>query len=67
MITVGDLIEILKREDLNAPIIYQYYLAEHFEPQPSNEVFAEIAKEYNSLIIGAIFYRELSWRIENRG
>jgi hypothetical protein len=28
--TVGELIEHLKGEDLNAPIIYQYYLAEHF-------------------------------------
>ena len=39
--TVGELIEHLKGEDLSAPIIYQYYLAEHFEI--SEEVFGQVA------------------------
>ena len=46
--TVGELIEHLKGEDLSAPIIYQYYLAEHFEI--SEEVFAEVARDFDSLI-----------------
>ena len=46
--TIGELIEHLKGEDLSAPIIYQYYLAEHFEI--SEEVFAEVARDFDSLI-----------------
>lgn len=46
--TVGELIEHLKGEDLEAPIIYQYYLAEHFEV--SEEVFAEVARDFDSLV-----------------
>ena len=46
--TVGELIEHLKGEDSNAPIIYQYYLAEHFEV--SEEVFAEVARDFDSLV-----------------
>ena len=46
--TVGELIDDLKGEDLNAPIIYQYYLAEHFEV--SGEVFKEVAKDFDSVI-----------------
>jgi hypothetical protein len=46
--TVGELIEHLKGEDSNAPIIYQYYLAEHFEV--SEEVFAKVAEDFDSLI-----------------
>ena len=47
--TVGELIERLKgQEDLEAPIIYQYYLAEHFEV--SEEVFAEVARDFDSLV-----------------
>ena len=46
--TIGELIEHLKGEDSNAPIIYQYYLAEHFEV--SEEVFAKVAEDFDSLI-----------------
>ena len=46
--TIGELIEHLKGEDLSAPIIYQYYLAEHFEI--SEEVFAKVAEDFDSLI-----------------
>jgi len=46
--TIGELIEHLKGEDSNAPIIYQYYLAEHFEV--SEEVFAEVARDFDSLV-----------------
>ena len=46
--TIGELIEHLKGEDSNAPIIYQYYLAEHFEV--SEEVFGQVAKEFDSII-----------------
>ena len=46
--TVGELIEHLKGEDLSAPIIYQYYLAEHFEI--SEEVFGQVARDFDSLV-----------------
>lgn len=48
-ITIRELIENLKEQDnLDAPIIYQYYLAEHFGT--SEEVFAKVADRYESLI-----------------
>jgi len=47
--TIRELIDnLFKAEDLDAPVIYQYYLAEHFET--SEEVFAKVAGEFNSLI-----------------
>ena len=47
--TIGELIESLKeQENLDAPVIYQYYLAEHFDT--SEEVFAEVAQKFESLI-----------------
>jgi len=46
--TIGELIEHLKGEDLNAPIIYQYYLAEHFEI--SEKIFGQVARNFDSII-----------------
>ena len=47
--TVRNLIDnLFTVEDLDAPVIYQYYLGEHFDV--SNEVFAEVASEFESLI-----------------
>jgi hypothetical protein len=47
--TIGELIESLKeQENLDAPVIYQYYLAEHFDT--SEEVFSKVASEFESLI-----------------
>ena len=60
--TVGELIEHLKGEDLSAPIIYQYYLAEHFEI--SEEVFAEVARDFDSLIPCSDSYEVINREIE---
>jgi len=47
--TIKELIESLKeQENLDAPVIYQYYLAEHFEV--SDEVFGKVASDFESLI-----------------
>jgi hypothetical protein len=46
--TIGELIERLRGEDLGAPVIYQYYLAEHFEI--SEKIFAQVAEEFDSII-----------------
>jgi DNA-binding ferritin-like protein len=47
--TVRELIDnLLKEEDLDSPVIYQYYLGEHFDV--SDKVFAEVAKEFDSMI-----------------
>ena len=43
-ITVRELIDnLMKVEDLDSPVIYQYYIGEHFEV--SDKVFAEVANE----------------------
>ena len=62
--TVGELIEHLKGEDSNAPIIYQYYLAEHFEI--SEEIFGQVAKEFDSLIPCSDSYEVISGEINNK-
>ncbi len=62
--TVGELIENLKGEDLSAPIIYQYYLAEHFEI--SEEVFAEVARDFDSLIPCSDSYEVISKEVESK-
>lgn len=46
--TVKELVNNLMKEDQDSPIIYQYYLAEHFEA--SKEVFVKVANEFESLI-----------------
>jgi hypothetical protein len=62
--TVGELIEHLKGEDLSAPIIYQYYLSEHFEI--SEEVFAEVARDFDSLIPCSDSYEVISREINSK-
>ena len=62
--TVGELIEHLKGEDLSAPIIYQYYLAEHFEI--SEEVFAEVARDFDSLIPCSDSYEVINGEINSK-
>ena len=62
--TVGELIEHLKVEDLDAPIIYQYYLAEHFEV--SEEVFAEVARDFDSLIPCSDSYEVINGEINSK-
>ena len=46
--TVKELVNNLMKEDQDSPIIYQYYLAGHFEA--SSEVFVKVANEFESLI-----------------
>lgn len=46
--TVKDLIKNLQDEDPNATIIYQYYLAEHFDAE--EDAFAEVAQQFDSII-----------------
>ena len=62
--TIGELIEHLKGEDLEAPIIYQYYLAEHFEI--SEEVFGQVARDFDSLIPCSDSYEVISKEIESK-
>jgi len=46
--TIGQLIKNLQDENPDAPVIYQYYLGEHFEV--SDEVFADVAEKFDSVI-----------------
>ena len=62
--TIGELIEHLKGEDLEAPIIYQYYLAEHFEI--SEEVFTEVARDFDSLIPCSDSYEVINGEINSK-
>ena len=49
MKTVRQLISsLLSEQDLDQPVIYQYYLAEHFGTD--TETFDKVAETFNSLI-----------------
>ena len=49
MKTIRQLITfLLDEEDLDQPVIYQYYLAEHFDTDI--ETFGKVAEIFNSLI-----------------
>ena len=49
MKTIRQLISSLMNEqDLDQPVIYQYYLAEHFDTDI--ETFGKVAETFNSLI-----------------
>ncbi len=51
--TVRQLIDqLFKVEDLDEPILYQYYLAEHFDLDSDSKVWAQVVEEYGSLIPG---------------
>ena len=51
--TVRQLIEhLFKVEDLDEPVLYQYYLAEHFGLDSESKVWAQVVEEYGSLIPG---------------
>jgi hypothetical protein len=62
--TIGELIEHLKGEDSNAPIIYQYYLAEHFDI--SEEVFGQVAGDFDSLIPCSDSYEVISREVNSK-
>lgn len=47
--TIKELIDnLISNNELDAPVIYQYYTGEHFGA--SNEHFAKVAEEFESLI-----------------
>ena len=49
MKTIRQLITfLLDEEDLDQPVIYQYYLAEHFDTDI--DTFGKVAETFNSLI-----------------
>ena len=51
--TVRQIIDqLFKVEDLDEPILYQYYLAEHFGLDSESKVWAQVVEEYGSLIPG---------------
>ena len=58
--TVRQLIEhLFKVEDLDEPVLYQYYLAEHFDLDSGNEVWGQVVEEFDSLIPGTDSCSEL--------
>ncbi len=58
--TVRELIDhLFKVEDLDEPILYQYYLAEHFDLESGDKVWEQVATEMNGLIPGTDTCSEL--------
>jgi len=61
--TVRQLIEhLFKVEDLDEPVLYQYYLAEHFGLDSGDEVWGRVVEKLDGLIPGTESSAEL---IEN--
>lgn len=58
--TVRELIEhLFKAGDLDQPVLYQYYLAEHFDLESEDKVWEQVAEEFGSLIPGTESCSEL--------
>lgn len=58
--TVRELIEhLFKAGDLDQPVLYQYYLAEHFDLESDDEVWAQVVSEMDGLIPGTDSCSEL--------
>ena len=58
--TVRQLIEhLFKAGELDQPILYQYYLAEHFDLESEDEVWAQVVEGFDSLIPGTESCSEL--------
>ena len=53
MTTVRELVnQLMKCKDLDEPVLYEYYLREHFENTGvSNEVWAKIASENDEILV----------------
>lgn len=51
MTTVRQLIESLKKENLDEPVVYEYYLKDNFgHIEVSDKVWAEIAEAHDSIL-----------------
>ena len=51
MTTVRQLIDsLLKAEDLDQPVLYQYYLKEHFEGEIPDEVWSKAAARLDCVV-----------------
>jgi hypothetical protein len=58
--TVRQLIEhLFKAGDLDQPVLYQYYLAEHFDLELEDKVWSQVVEEFDSLIPGMASCSEL--------
>lgn len=60
MTTVRQLIESLKKENLDEPVIYEYYLKDHFEHiKVSDKAWAEIVEAHDSILTNDSAYDEI--------
>jgi len=60
MTTVRQLIESLKKENLDEPVVYEYYLKDHFQHiKVSDKVWAEIAEAHDSILTNDSAYDEI--------
>lgn len=58
--TVRQLIEhLFKVEDLDEPVLYQYYLAEHFDLESGDKVWQQVVSGMDGLIPGTDSCSEL--------
>jgi hypothetical protein len=65
MTTVRQLIESLKKENLDEPVVYEYYLKDHFQHlKVSDKVWAEIAEEHDSILTNDSAYDEIEEAIK---
>lgn len=66
MTTVRQLIEnLMKTENLDGEVIYEYYTIEHFEQTGvSSEVWAKVASDHDSILTDDDKYSEIERAIE---
>ncbi len=52
MATVRQLIENLMKEDLDSPVVYEFYIKDHFEHlNVSDEVWTKVAEANDSILV----------------
>lgn len=60
MTTVRQLIESLKKENLDEPVVYEYYLKDHFQHiKVSDKAWAEITEAHDSILTNDSAYDEI--------
>ena len=60
MATVRQLIELLKKENLDEPVVYEYYLKDNFgHIEVSDKAWAEIAEAHDNILTNDSAYDEI--------
>ena len=64
MTTVGQLIKLLSDENPDEPVIFEYYLKNHFGETVSDNVWSEVAEQNDDILTNTDAYLAIQNTIE---